>query len=64
VPPVAATSNAALSGKKFSSGGNNVNKHAKMYDYLFFLVIHPKNENFTLRIVPPPLPPPFALCRP
>jgi len=48
VPPRATTSNAALSGKKNFAGAFTTQKM----------------KNFTLQIVPPPLPPPFGLCRP
>jgi len=62
VPPEATTSNAALSGNNFwVRPKKNVNQLAKISDD-FFLVVHHKNENFTLRIVP--LAPPFGLCRP
>src|SRR6218665_1378870 len=40
------------------TGFFDVNQLAKVSDD-FFGVIHPKNEHFSLRIVPPPLPPPF-----
>jgi len=65
VSPGTTTSNAALLGKKkqfFGPAQKNFKQLAKISDDLF-LVIHPQNENFTLRIVPPPLRPLLA-CAP